>query len=374
MRGDRIPRRLLMTADTVGGVWDYSIELARGLGRHGVEVTLATMGRRPAPDQRRDAAAIPSLTLVESTYRLEWMDEPWDDVARAGTWLQDLAAQVSPDMVHLNGYAHGALRWEVPAVVMGHSCVCSWFDAVRRQPAPPAWDQYRRTVAAGLRAADAVVAPSRAMLSALDAHYGVTHGRVIPNGREATPVVSTQKRPFVLCAGRAWDPAKNLEALSAVAPRLRWPVYAAGDTCGPGGEVVALSSLRCLGRLPSADMASWLAQAAVFASPARYEPFGLSILEAAQAGCALVLGDIPSLREHWDGAALFVPPDDREALAAALEAYTTGACTREEYARRARERASWFGRERMTAAYLELYAGLDKVRSAAVPGGVSCAS
>ncbi len=31
--------------------------------------------------------------------------------------------------------------------------------------------------------------------------------------------------------------------------------------------------------------------------PARYEPFGLSVLEAALSGCALVLGDIPSLRE-----------------------------------------------------------------------------
>src|SRR4051812_33588506 len=204
MPGDRWPRRILMTADTVGGVWDYSIELARGLGRHDVEVTLATMGRRPAPDQRRDAAAIPSLTLVESTFRLEWMDDPWDDVARAGGWLQDVAARVSPDVVHLNGYAHGALRWPVPAVVVGHSCVCSWFEAVRRQPAPPEWEPYRRAVSAGLRGAAAVAAPSRAMLTALEAHYGVTGGRVIPNGRDAATTSIAEKRPYVLCAGRAW--------------------------------------------------------------------------------------------------------------------------------------------------------------------------
>ena len=39
---------------------------------------------------------------------------------------------------------------------------------------------------------------------------------------------------------------------------------------------------------------------------ALYEPFGLAVLEAAQAGCALVLSDIPTFRELWDGAALFV--------------------------------------------------------------------
>ena len=102
MPGDRRPRRVLMTADTVGGVWDYSLELARGLARHGVSVTLATMGRLPSPDQRRDAARIPSLTVIGSTFRLEWTADAWDDVAQAGEWLQSLAASMAPDVVHLN--------------------------------------------------------------------------------------------------------------------------------------------------------------------------------------------------------------------------------------------------------------------------------
>ena len=39
-----ITRRILMTADTIGGVWTYALEFARALGPHGIEVTLATMG------------------------------------------------------------------------------------------------------------------------------------------------------------------------------------------------------------------------------------------------------------------------------------------------------------------------------------------
>jgi hypothetical protein len=38
------------------------------------------------------------------------------------------------------------------------------------------------------------------------------------------------------------------------------------------------------------------------------EPFGLAVLEAAQAGCPLVLSDLPGFRELWDGAALFRRP------------------------------------------------------------------
>jgi hypothetical protein len=77
---------VLMTADAMGGVWTYAIELAENLAQRGVRITLATMGDRPTAEQRRRAAEIPRLCLFESDYQLEWMDDPWQDVARAGDW------------------------------------------------------------------------------------------------------------------------------------------------------------------------------------------------------------------------------------------------------------------------------------------------
>ena len=67
----------------------------------------------------------------------------------------------------------------------------------------------------------------------------------------------------------------------------------------PQGGVAALPLLEALGKLPAAEMKLWFAHAAIYCLPARYEPFGLSVLEAGLSGCALVLGDIPSLREIW---------------------------------------------------------------------------
>ena len=46
--------KILMTADTVGGVWTYALELAGALAPHGVEVALATMGRRLSSAQEAD--------------------------------------------------------------------------------------------------------------------------------------------------------------------------------------------------------------------------------------------------------------------------------------------------------------------------------
>jgi glycosyltransferase involved in cell wall biosynthesis len=102
-------------------------------------------------------------------------------------------------------------------------------------------------------------------------------------------------------------------------------------------------------------MHEWFARASLYVLPARYEPFGLSVLEAASAGCALVLGDIPSLRENWDGSAVFVAPHDEDALVRAIGELIDVAALRRDMAARAHERSKGFTVERMASAYAALY-------------------
>ncbi|BDG07479.1 glycosyltransferase family 4 protein [Anaeromyxobacter paludicola] len=362
--------RVLLTADTVGGVFTYAAELSRALLARGVEVELATLGAPLSVSQRRALAGLRGLGLHESAFRLEWMDDPWDDVARAGEWLLALEARLRPDVVHLGQYAPGALPFAAPKVVVGHSCVLSWFEAVRGAPAPAAFDRYRAEVRRGLGAAGRVVAPSRAMLRALVRHHGpLPPARVVPNGRDAGGFRPAAKRPFVLAAGRLWDEAKNLAALDALASRLPWPVYLAGDVAEPGSErrLESGGGALLLGRLSSDELATWLGRAAVYALPARYEPFGLSILEAALSGCALVLGDVESLRENWEDSALFAPPDDPEALGAALRRLAADDDLRARLAGRARARAARFTPEAMAEGYLAVYRELLEPRAAEAP-------
>jgi len=361
---------LLMTADTVGGVWTYALELARALGDHGVRVELATMGAPLDAAQREAVCRLANVRVHESGYRLEWMDEPWDDVRRAGEWLLHLERELRPDVVHLNGYVHAALPWCAATVVVGHSCVLSWWEAVKGERAPPAWARYRREVARGLAAANVVVAPSRAMLDALQAHYGpLPRVAVVYNGRDARAFPPAAKERFVFSAGRLWDEAKNVRALADVAPRLPWPVYVAGEERHPSGERAPVGGARALGRLAAPELAGWLGRAAVYALPARYEPFGLSALEAALAGCALVLGDIPSLREVWGDAAVFVPPDSPGDLTRALRELIDDDRRRELFAARARRRARRYTRRRMAAGYLSAYAAARELVGARAGSG-----
>jgi len=132
-----------------------------------------------------------------------------------------------------------------------------------------------------------------------------------------------------------------------------------------------VNPVRMLGKLGEADLARVLAHAAIFALPARYEPFGLMPVEAALSGCALVLGDIPSLREVWADAADFVRPDDHEALYEAVGALIAAPARLHERAQAARARASMYTPERMAAAYATLYESLAPTRHTR---SVACAS
>lgn len=369
----RTPDRVLMTCDTLGGVWTYALELCRGLGQRGVEVVLASTGRAPDAAQRAAAAALPHVTLVSCTGRLEWMRDPWEDLARTGEWLLELCAAYRPDVVHLNEYAHGTLPWDVPVVMVGHSCVWSWYAAVRGRLPGREWNLYRARVGAGLVGADWLVAPTRAMLAALACHYGPPRrARVIPNGRAATEFPPEAKEPLVLSAGRLWDEAKNVGALAAAAPHLPWPVYVAGPRHHPDDERAQqeeLAGVRTLGNLASPELAAWMGRASIYALPARYEPFGLSPLEAALAGCALVLGEVPSLREVWGEAALWVDPDDPQQLAGALRGLIEDTRARLRLAQAARRRALSFTPARMTSAYLDCYRTLlgERARATVTP-------
>lgn len=355
---------VLMTADAVGGVWTYAVDLARALRPLGVRTTLATLGPAPSADQRRAAEAVDGLDLRVSSYKLEWMDEPWDDVERSRDWIAALAHEVRPDVVHLNGYAHGSVPLPAPKLVVAHSCVTSWWPAVLGEPAPSRYARYRREVGEGLQGADVVVTPTGAYGRALSELYGPMWRRTIHNGidpRAVRPVPDKERE--VLAAGRLWDRAKNLEALQSVAGRVPWPIRVAGDAAGgpPSPRTQARDhGLHLLGPLPREAFLERLGRAAVFCHPARYEPFGLAVLEAAASGCALVLSDLPTLRELWDGAAVFVDPTDADALAAAVTDVCRDEPRRRDLAFAARDRAHRYPIAATARAYHALYRELAR--------------
>lgn len=360
--------RLLLTTDSVGGVWQYSLDLARALAPLGVETILAHMGPPPRPEQRDAAWAIPHISLVETGLPLDWLCDGPAPVLRAGERIAALARQTQADIVQLAMASLAAARFDVPVIAVSHSCLASWWASAKAEPLPDEWRWHETLTGQGLAAADVVVAPTAAHGTVVARHYGLPHPvTVVPNGRDALPAdAAGPGGDAVLTVGRLWDKVKNIELLDAVAARLAVPFHAAGAVTGPHGETIAPRHLHLLGELDEAQLGTRLAARPVFVSAARFEPFGLAVLEAAAAGCPLVLADIPTFRELWEDAALFVAPDDAAGFAEAIGAVIGDAGLAERLGAAARTRAARYTPAATAAAMLGQYRRLtDKRRAAA---------
>ncbi|WP_372618257.1 glycosyltransferase [Falsiroseomonas sp.] len=313
------PRHLLMTADAVGGVWTHALELAAALAPLGVRTTLAVLGPGLDAARRARAAQVPGLELVDTGLPLDWLAGTEAEVIQAGEAIASLARCSGAELLQLNSPALAAAAdFPVPLVGVCHSCLATWWQTMRGGPMPSDFAWRVGLLARGYMRCDALVAPSAAFAAATARAYRLQRApEVVWNGRRPGRVATAAGR-FAFTAGRLWDDGKDLGTLNRAAAQLDLPVFAAGSTRGPNGAAVDLRHLRLLGSLDDAALEGWLARGPVFVSTARYEPFGLAVLEAAQAGCALVLSDIPSFRELWDGAACFVEPGDVGGFAKAI--------------------------------------------------------
>ncbi|QMU29212.1 glycosyltransferase family 4 protein [Adhaeribacter radiodurans] len=346
-----------MTADTIGGVWTYTIELVRALGPERAEVALATMGAPISVTQREEFKSLANATLFESSFKLEWMDNPWKEVDAAANWLMQIKEEFKPDLIHLNNLVHGHLNWRKPVILVVHSCVQSWWQNVKKEKAPDYWQEYQKRVTLSLQAAHLVVAPTLAMLEEAETFYGPFQNHlVVHNGRDLNLFRYQPKEPFIFSMGRVWDEAKNIKLLTEIAPQLSWPVIVAGDAKHPStGEILDLPNVKFVGYLGQSEIADYLSRASIFALPAKYEPFGLSALEAGLSGCALILGDIPSQKEIWQHAATYVNPEDADQLLATLNKLISDEFIRNIFSFRAIKVGLQFSAKQMAFDYEQVY-------------------
>lgn len=354
-------RRLLLTTDAVGGVWTYSLDLARALAQaEDMVVLLAVLGPRPSPGQLTEAACVPGLQVIDTGLPLDWTAASKQDVRECGDALARLAEEGGVDLVQLHTPALAAASFPVPVVSVIHSCVGTWWNAVHGGDLPDDLAWRASMVRDGLECSNAVVAPSRSFAAAVQRDYALpVMPRAVANGRESLlPAAVAASTTMAFTAGRLWDAGKNVAAFDRAAALSSVPFRAAGPLEGPDGSRIRLDHAEALGHLATEDLTAILASRPVFVSAALYEPFGLAILEAAQAGCALVLADRPVFRELWDGAACFVDPLDEHAIAVAVDRLAHHGAERERLGNLAQKRAGRFTPDRTAAAMLDIYGNL----------------
>lgn len=364
---------ILMTADTVGGVWTYAQELVSGLLERGHRLTLISLGG-PANKSGLDwMEGLQGLDYRPTNFRLEWMRGSKRDIETSTDFLYQVIDEVQPDLLHFNQYCYGNLATGLPKIVVAHSDVVSWWTGVHgHEPEDSPWIRwYRQIVRSGLRGADLVVTPSRWMLNALGSAYGTpSEAAVIYNGRNPTHFdPQRQKQDRVISVGRIWDQAKQV-ALLCQKP-IPIPVWIAGERHEPGSDSgdtprTESTAVNFCGVQTQQELRDLYADSSIYAATSCYEPFGLAPLEAAFSGCALLMNDIPVFRELWGDSAAYFETNDADDLQSMIKLLTKNTKLRETLARRALSRAlSEFSATRVIEQYESIYEAVSAAQKVA---------
>ena len=362
---------VLVTTDTLSGVWTYTRELVTGLVSRGLRVTLVSFGEVPLPQQISWMEPLHGLEYIPTAFRLDWMQEGELDLADSSAYLTALIKELKPDLLHLNQMCYGGLPAAVPRIVVAHGDWISWWKAVHGcEPPESRWLRwYRDMVTHGLRGAGVVVAPTACMLETVRGCYTQPRREsVIPNGRN--PIFFNpyaNKDESVLAVGRFWDAGKQVSLLTQHSHPV--PVCIVGSdppSSAPKLPIRADVKLAidrvCVsfkGPQTESQMRTLYSRAAIYAATSRYEPFGMAALEAALSRCAIVANDIPSFHEIWGDDALYFRTNDASSLAEVIQLLTDQRDLCRGYATRAYQRArERFSAKRMMDDYLQLYHSL----------------
>ena len=216
-----------MTADAVGGVWTYALELARGLAGQRIEVMLAVLG--PAPDEEQREEARRGLRCHRHRAGARVAGPGRRPGRRSLPEPPGPGERVPPRSRPHQRLPRGRCRLSGPGdagrPLLRRDLVAGvpWRRAAARLER--LCSRRARRAGCGRRRRRAHPRVPRGAFGSMGDCQPARH----PQRPRACAPIATPKRRSILAAGRLWDEAKNIAALAAVAPGLPWPVQVAGE-------------------------------------------------------------------------------------------------------------------------------------------------
>lgn len=275
-----------------------------------------------------------------------------------------LMVRQPPDVIHTHfvlpsGIVARALasKHDIPYVLTAHGSDIPGYNPDRfgflHTLLAPMWRKVMRDAAA-------VTSPSRFLSGLIHRHLDVPV-QIVPNGYHPGSVLGLPKRNLVLVVARLF-PRKGVQHFIDAAAALGgdWELVVAGD--GPyRGELQeratrAGAKVRFVGFLGRAELHSLYEQARIFVFPSIRENFPMVLLEAMDAGCAVITTDAEGCAEVVGDAGLVIGKGDPTALRTAMLALMSDEQRCEALSMLARDRALQFRWPRIGSQFGDLFA------------------
>ena len=289
-----------------------------------------------------------------------------------GAWpvVQRLVRESRPDIVHSHfifpdGLLALALRSRsgLPYVITAHGSDVPGYNPDRfrilHAMLSPAWKRVVRHVSA-------IISPSQSLATLLRARGYNGSLKIIPNGYRAAGYATTRHRAGNLLVVSRLFERKGVQYLLQALEGLAQPldVHVVGD--GPYLAMLKQAAERLHTRATigfhgwldntSSTFRELIETASIFALPSEVENFPIALLEAMDAGLAIITTSGTGCAEVVGPAALLVPPRNPTRIRAAIEQLTAQPAFCDELGRAARARAQdMFSWRAVAAQHVEIY-------------------
>jgi glycosyltransferase involved in cell wall biosynthesis len=299
----------------IGGSERHLLTLLPALAERGIETVLIGLDDpRGEPEPFYDALHVPAVRL----------DNPRDLDPLLLVRLTRELRRIDPDVVHTH-LVHADVYGGAAARLAGAPLV-----STKHNDDPFRVGPFRYVERGLARVSSGIVAITDSLRDFTVERVGIPADKVttIHYGLDELPAAWGENPPddvppdarVVLAVARL-VPQKGLDVAVSALKRVREHhpdvvLVVLGE--GPERQRLAGDGVHLLGRVP--DVAAWLRRANVLVHPARWEGFGLALLEAMLASLPVVATRVSSIPEIVvDGeTGLLVPADDADALATAL--------------------------------------------------------
>ncbi len=299
-------------------------------------------------------------------------DFPRPSAATLATARESLLAVPKGTAIVVDGLAFGVLPELAAELHRGHPLIALVHHPLALESGipPSEVEAFRQSERAALAHTDHVIATSPSTARRLSSDYGVAAARItvaLPGSEPKVRAPRESDGTVALLAVGSLVRRKGYDVLVAALARvadLPWRLTVAGDPTRDPKTAAALDAdIRRLGlggrivlagAVSDAELEARHATADIFVLASRFEGYGMAFAAAIAHGLPVIgttAGAIPETIPH--GAGLLVPPDDVDALAAALRRLIGDTAERERLAQAARAAAACLPTWRQSA---ELFA------------------
>ena len=343
--------KILMTTDVKSEIWDYSLTLSRSLLKHfNAEISMISMGGKPTDRQKEELENLNiEFQFTDFQHDIFADIEANQDISNIKTLFENTIKEFNPHIIHLN---HGYPNFDFKT-----PCVFTCHDNLLNKNLL----NYKQTINKSLNNADIIIAQSKFTAECLMKTYNLKTGiRIIYNGIDYNPYSGSPESPTLVACENSPNPGKNINFLLNIAYKLpdniKMKIIVDSKPYRKPPRNVEFFT-----NLAGSELQAVYKNSSIYLALSNYESNGLSSIQAAYSGCAILANDLPIFKELWGDCAYIFERDNPNSLMRCINNLIENRHFFEITSRNCQAKAlSMFNSKRMAYEYINLYKNILK--------------